>query len=62
MRRERMINRRRFTARTGAALLAVLAGSEVGCNSGPSGWHAPSVTRIFSPSPVAANPLVVPSY
>jgi hypothetical protein len=43
------------------ALLVGLAGSELGCSMGPSGWHAPSVTRIFSPSPVAANPLVVPS-
>ena len=61
MRPERMMNRRRFTARAGTAVLAVLAGSEIGCNTGPSGWHAPSVTRIFSPSPVAPNPLVVPS-
>ncbi len=61
MRPERMMNRRRFTARAGTAVLAGLAGSQIGCNTGPSGWHAPSVTRIFSPSPVAPNPLVVPS-
>jgi hypothetical protein len=55
------MNRRRFAALTMNALLVGLAGSELGCSMGPSGWHAPSVTRIFSPSPVAANPLVVPS-
>ena len=49
MRRRMMTNRRGFAARTVAALLAGLAGSQVGCSSGPSGWHAPSVTRIFSP-------------
>jgi len=54
-------NRRRFAARTAAAVLAGLGGSQAGCSSGPSGWHAPSVTRIFSPRPVAANPLPVPS-
>jgi hypothetical protein len=42
-------------------VLAVLGGILAGCNSGPSGWTAPSVTRIFSPRPVAANPLVVPT-
>ena len=55
------LNRRRFAARTAAAMLAGLGGTQAGCSSGPSGWHAPSVTRIFSPRPVAANPLVVPS-
>lgn len=60
--RQRMMNGRGgFAARTGAVLLAGLAGSHAGCSSGPSGWHAPSVRRIFSPAPVAANPLVVPS-
>jgi hypothetical protein len=55
------MNRRGFAARTVMVLLAGLAGSESGCSTGPSTWHAPSVTRIFSPSPVAPNPLVVPS-
>jgi hypothetical protein len=55
------MNRRRFAAQTAAALLAAWGGSQTGCNSGPSGWHAPSVTRIFAASPVATNPLVVPS-
>jgi len=55
------LNRRRFAARTAAAVLAGLGGSQAGCSSGPSAWHAPSVTRIFSPRPVAANPLPVPS-
>ena len=61
MRRLIMFDRRGFAMRTGVALLAGLAGSQVGCSSGPSGWHAPSVTRIFSPASVAANPLVVPT-
>jgi hypothetical protein len=56
-----MTNGKRFAAYIVAALLAAWAGSQVGCNSGPSGWHAPSVTRIFTPTPVAANPLVVPT-
>jgi hypothetical protein len=56
-----MRNRRRFAVRTMALGLALLLGGQFGCNSGPSGWKAPSVTRIFSPSPVAENPLVVPS-
>jgi hypothetical protein len=56
-----MTNGKRFAAYTVAALLAAWAGSQVGCNSGPTGWRAPSVTRIFTPTPVAANPLVVPS-
>jgi hypothetical protein len=44
-----------------AAILAGLGGSQAGCNSGPSGWRAPSVTRIFAPRALVANPLVVPS-
>jgi hypothetical protein len=56
-----MTNGKRFATYTAAALLAAWAGSQLGCNSGPSGWHAPSVTRIFTPTPVAANPLVVPT-
>src|ERR1700678_3114051 len=61
MRLSMMTNGKRFAAYTVAALLAAWAGSQVGCNSGPSGWRAPSVTRIFTPTPVTANPLVVPS-
>ena len=56
-----MRNRRRFAVRTMALGLAILIGGQFGCNSGPSGWSAPSVTRIFSPSPVVDNPFVVPS-
>ena len=56
-----MMNRRGFAAQTVAAVLAGLGGSQVGCSTGPSGWHAPSVTRIFAPRPVSANPLAVPS-
>jgi hypothetical protein len=56
-----MTNGKRFAAYTVAGLLAAWAGSQIGCNSGPSGWRAPSVTRIFTPTPLAANPLVVPS-
>jgi hypothetical protein len=56
-----MRNRRRFAAKTMSLGLALLVGGQFGCNSGPSGWKAPSVTRIFSPSPVVENPLVVPS-
>ena len=47
-----MRNRRRFAVRTVAIWLAGLVGGQFGCNSGPSGWTAPGVTRIFSPSPV----------
>jgi hypothetical protein len=54
-------NRGELVGRVGVVLLASLAGSQAGCNTGPSGWLAPGVTRIFSPDPVAANPLVVPS-
>ncbi len=56
-----MVNRRGFTARTMGALLAGLAGSQAGCNIAPSNWRVPSVTKIFSPRPMVANPLVVPS-
>jgi hypothetical protein len=42
-------------------LLAGLTCGQVGCATGPSGWHAPSVSRIFAPRPVIPNPLVVPS-
>jgi hypothetical protein len=44
-----------------AAAVASLGATEVGCTSGPSTWRAPSVSRIFTPRPVIANPLVVPS-
>jgi hypothetical protein len=54
-------NRRRFAVRTATAMLVGLGGTQSGCSSGPSGSHAPSVIRIFSPRPVVANPLVVPS-
>ena len=40
-----IMNRRRFAARGVAALLASLGGSQVGCSTGPSGWHAPSVSE-----------------
>ena len=56
-----MRNRRRFAVRTVAIWLTGLYGGQFGCNSGPSSWSAPGVTRIFSPSPVVDNPLVVPS-
>jgi hypothetical protein len=52
------MNRRRFAAR---AVAALFAGLEIGCNGGPPGWKAPSVTRILSPAPVAPNPLVIPT-
>jgi hypothetical protein len=55
------LNLRRFAARIATAVLAGLGAMQTGCSSGPEGWHAPSVSRIFSPRPVAANPLVVPS-
>src|SRR5262245_50213125 len=41
--------------------LVALGGSHVGCTAGPSGWGIPGVTRILSPGPVVANPLLVPS-
>ncbi len=40
--------------------LAAVGLGQAGCFSG-GGLHAPHVTRIFSPRPVAENPLVVPS-
>src|SRR5260370_23518293 len=43
------------------AIAASLGATQVGCSSGPSTWRAPSVSRIFTPRPVTANPLVVPS-
>jgi hypothetical protein len=43
------------------ALLVGLVGSAPGCGTGPGGWRAPSVTKIFSPREVLPNPLVVPS-
>ena len=55
------LNRRRFARRTATAVLAGLGVTQAGCSTGLSGWRAPSVSRIFSPRPVAANPLVVPS-
>jgi hypothetical protein len=55
------LSRRQFAVGTLTIVLAGLCGSQTGCNSGPEGWRAPSVTRIFSPRPVASNPLAVPS-
>ena len=55
-----MVNRQRWLVRSVMAVLAGLAGS-AGCGIGSSGWRAPSVTRIFSPAPVALNPLLVPT-
>ncbi len=55
-------NRRRIGARAAAALVVAAWGvTQPGCGSGPSGWLAPRVTRIFGPQSVVANPLVVPS-
>jgi len=56
-----MGNRRALTITAIGALLAALAGSLPGCGTGMMNWRAPSVTKIFSPRPVIANPLVVPS-
>jgi hypothetical protein len=56
-----MLNRRTFAVRGVGALLATLAGSQPGCNIAPSGWHPPSVTKIFAPQPAVPNPLSVPS-
>jgi hypothetical protein len=41
--------------------LAAMAGSQAGCTSWLSTWNVPGVARIFAPSPVLPNPLVVPS-
>jgi len=51
--------------RTAAAVvswvgLAAVGFGQAGCFSGGE-FHAPHVTRIFSPRPVAENPLAVPS-
>ena len=40
--------------------LAAVGLGQAGCFSG-GGLHAPHVTRIFAPRPIAENPLVVPS-
>jgi hypothetical protein len=56
-----MRKRRAFTARLMIVLLAGLAASHPGCGLGPAGVRAPSVTKIFTPRAVVANPIVVPS-
>jgi hypothetical protein len=57
-----VVTRERPGVRAIAALMvAVCVGTQSGCGSGPSAWRAPSVTRIFAPQTVVANPLVVPS-
>ncbi len=62
MRPQTKKRRQGFAPRLAKILLAGLAAYPLGCNSGPGGWHAPpSVSRIFSPAPIAANPLLVPS-
>jgi hypothetical protein len=54
-----MLSRRSLAVRTIGAMLAGLGGSQAGCSSGPSGWRAPSVSRIFGER--KSNPLPVPS-
>ena len=54
-----MLSRRSLAVRTIAAMVAGLAGSQAGCSSGPSGWHAPSISRIVGERRL--NPLPVPS-
>lgn len=56
-----MLNRRALMVRLLTVALAGLAGSEVACESGPSRWHPPSVTRILGSQEVVSNPLLVPS-
>src|SRR5262249_42492670 len=58
-----LIMRSKGIARNAACLvaLAALGGSQPGCTSWLSTWRVPSVSRIFAPSPVLPNPLVVPS-
>ncbi len=56
-----MRKRRALTARLTIVLLAALAASHPGCGLGPEGVRAPSVTKIFAPTPLVANPIVVPS-
>jgi hypothetical protein len=56
-----MMNHGRMAALRAAALIAILGGSPFGCGISPSGWHAPSVQRIFAPRPIANNPLAVPT-
>ncbi len=55
-----MRNTRIAAAATSWIGLATVGMGLVGCHSG-GGIQAPYVTRIFSPRPVAENPLVVPS-
>jgi hypothetical protein len=44
-----------------AAITAGSGGFHIGCGSGPTGWRAPGVTRIFGSREVVDNPLRVPS-
>jgi hypothetical protein len=55
-----MSDRRLGSARGVAVLFAMLTAMLPGCGLGPGGVRAPSVTKIFSPRPVAPNPVVVP--
>ncbi len=55
-----MLNRRRFAVEAGGIVLAGVLGSQAGCSM-PSGWHVPSVTKIFAPREQLPNPLPVAS-
>lgn len=55
-----MRTRRMAAAALSAVLLAVLGFGQAGCLSGSGGLSRP-VSRIFSPRPVAENPLVIPT-
>jgi hypothetical protein len=55
------MGKKRIAALAGSLLGLVVAGlGQIGC-SWEHGFHAPHVSRIFSPRPVAENPLVVPN-
>ena len=56
-----MVNHRGRTRRTLAVLLAGLAASEIACESTPTRWRLPSVTKILGPQEVVNNPLLVSS-
>jgi hypothetical protein len=55
-----MRKRRIAAAAVSVAGLAALGSGQPGCSTAGR-FHVPQVTRIFSPRPVAENPLVVPT-
>ena len=55
-----MLKRRNCSSERWSVYSRLWRAAQPGCGIAPSGWHPPSVTKIFSPQPVVANPLVGP--